>query len=77
MNFEDALVIWFNNVRSNDACVSDDMLIEKARHYGGELNVTGFSPFVNKFDNPEFFKETKRSGLSGHNCSRGRVSVAL
>ena len=34
-------MIWFNNVRSNRAC--------KAKHFGGELNVTGFSHFVEKY----------------------------
>ena len=41
--------IWFNNVRSSHACVNDDMLIEKAKHYGGELNLTGLSYFVEKY----------------------------
>ena len=42
-------MIWFNNVRSNHACVNDDMCIEKAKSFGGELNKTGFSYFVEKY----------------------------
>ena len=50
-------------------------VIEKAKHFGGELNVTGFWYFVEKillrfekFDNPEFFSGTKTSGLSRYDC---------
>ena len=53
VNFEDALIIWFNNVRSNHARVNDDMSIENAKHLRDKLKVTGFSHFVDKFDYKE------------------------
>ena len=53
-------MIWFNNVRLNQACLNYEMLIEKAKHFGGQLNVTDYSHFFEKilccfdrFDNPE------------------------
>ena len=52
------IMIWFNNVRSNHTCVNN-VLIEKAKNFRGELNITGFLHFVekifcfDKFDNPE------------------------
>ena len=54
VKLEEALMMWFNNVRSNHACVSDDMLIEKAKHFGAEFNVTNFSysrGWLQKFKN--------------------------
>ena len=55
-------------------------VIEKAKHFGGELNVTGFLYFVekillglDKFDNAEFFLGTKTSGLFRHDCTNLEV----
>ncbi|KAJ8309151.1 hypothetical protein KUTeg_014025 [Tegillarca granosa] len=36
---ERALFMWFSDVRSQHVCVTDEMLIEKAKKFGGELNV--------------------------------------
>ena len=65
-------------------------LIEKAKHFGGELNITGFSHFVEKiialfrqtlssgkFDNLEFFLGAIRSGLCRHNCINGDMFNAI
>ena len=53
-------MIWLNNVRSSQAYLNDDMLIEKAKYFWGELKVTIYSHFVekilccfHKFGNPE------------------------
>ena len=38
-NLEQALFLWFNDVRSKNAIINDDMLIEKAKTFGGQLGV--------------------------------------
>ena len=44
-NLEQALFLWFNDVRSKNAIVNDDMLIEKAKTFGGQLGVQDFDLF--------------------------------
>ena len=39
VKLKDAFVVWFNNVKSNHACINDDMLIEQAKPFGGELGL--------------------------------------
>ena len=41
-NLEQALFLWFNDVRLKNAIVNDDMLIEKAKTFGGQLGVQDF-----------------------------------
>ena len=41
-------MIWFDNVRSNKSCLNDGLLIEKGKHFGGELTVTEYSHFFEK-----------------------------
>ena len=40
---ENALFMWFNDVRSNHASVNDEMLIEKAKQFGEKMNITDFA----------------------------------
>ena len=40
---ESALSMWFNDVRTKNLPVNSDMIIEKAKKFGGELGVVGFS----------------------------------
>ena len=39
---ETALYTWFDNARSQSLCISDDMLISKAKKFGEDLAVTDF-----------------------------------
>ena len=41
-NLEQALFLWFSDVRSKNAIINDDMLIEKAKKFGVELGVQDF-----------------------------------
>ena len=40
---ESALSMWLNDVRTKNLPVNSDMIIEKAKKFGGELGVVGFS----------------------------------
>ena len=40
---ESALSMWLNDVRTKKLPVNSDMIIEKAKKFGGELGVVGFS----------------------------------
>ena len=40
---ESALSMWFNDVRTKNLPVNSDKIIEKAKKFGGELGVVGFS----------------------------------
>ena len=42
-NLEQALFLWFNDVRAKNAIINDDMLIEKAKTYGNQLGVQDFA----------------------------------
>ena len=35
--------MWFNDVRTKNLPVNSDMIIKKAKKFGGELGVVGFS----------------------------------
>ena len=45
VNYEQVLMIWYNNIKSNQASLNNEMLIEKAKHFEGKLNVTDYSHF--------------------------------
>ena len=40
---ESALVLWLNDIRSRNAVVNDEMMLEKARKFGEELHVENFN----------------------------------
>ena len=42
-NLEQALFLWFNDVRAKNAIINDDMLIEKPKTYGNQLGVQDFA----------------------------------
>ena len=42
-NLETALLLWLNDVRSRNAIVNDEMMLEKAKKFGAELNIENFS----------------------------------
>ena len=42
-NLEQALFLWFSDVRAKNAIINDDMLIEKAKTYGNQLGVQDFA----------------------------------
>ena len=39
---ENALYTWFSDVRAHSLCVSDDMVINKAKEFGDKLSMTDF-----------------------------------
>ena len=42
-DMEEALFLWFSNVRSKNVTVTDDILRAKAKEFGKELNVSDFA----------------------------------
>ena len=53
--------MWFNDVRTKNLPVNSDMLIEKAKKFGGELGVVGFS-----YSNGWLERFKKRQGILLH-----------
>ena len=58
---ESALSMWFNDVRTKNLPVKSDMIIEKAKKFGGELGVVGFS-----YSNNWLKRFKKRHGILLH-----------
>ena len=58
---ESALSMWFNDVRTKNLPVNSDMIIEKAKKFGGELRVVGFS-----YSNGWLKRFKKRHGILLH-----------
>ena len=56
-----ALSMWFNDVRTKNLPVNSDMIIEKAKKFGGELGVVGFS-----YSNDWLERFKKRHGILLH-----------
>ena len=58
---ESALSMWFNDVRTKNLPVNSDMIIKKAKKFGGELGVVGFS-----YSNGWLERFKKRHGILLH-----------
>ena len=56
---EDALIMWFNDVRSAHAAVNDEMLIEKAKELGEKMSISDFA-----YSRGWLQKFKKRHGMS-------------
>ncbi|MEW8693664.1 MAG: hypothetical protein AB2535_21740 [Candidatus Thiodiazotropha endolucinida] len=60
-NIEQALFLWFSDVRSKNAYVNDQMLVEKAKFFGDELKVDDF-----QYSRGWLQKFKKRHNIASH-----------
>ena len=60
-NLEAAVVLWLNDVRSRNAVVNDEMMLEKARKFGAELHIENFN-----YSRGWLSRLKERHGISSH-----------
>ena len=60
-DMEQCLYLWFANARSRNVPVTDEILKEKAKHFGDETGVTDF-----KYSNGWLQRFKARHGISSH-----------
>ena len=69
-DLEEALFLWFSDIRAKNAIVTDDILREKAKQFGVELNITDFS-----YSNGWLHRFKQRHGIANHVLSGESAGV--
>ena len=67
---ESALMLWFNDIRQRGGLISDELLREKARHFGERLGVTNFA-----YSNGRLANFKQRNKIKSHNLQGESASV--